>query len=410
MPAEAPAEMLADLARRFGTPLYAYDLTCVRDRVARVHAVLPPGVGLLYSVKANPSLGLCEFLAGCGVGADVASVGELVTAIAAGFPSERIFQSGPHKSAEALARLRDLPEVCISVDSLDELAALAGLGFPNRLLLRLRPHFRSRALVPVGPESRFGVPIAALGKDLGSLTSGVVGFHVFAGSQVLRADDAIAHLHGAAELCLRAADALQIQPTLLNLGGGFGIPYGEDEADLDLGPVGEALAGIAGRLRPARIVLELGRYLVAPAGWYLTSVLGRQTFEGRPAVVVDGGTHQRGDLCALDLRRARPPVLLRDAADEPAPTSVLGCLSAPGDILADGARLPSLGPGDVLAFPNAGAYGLAASPHSFHAAVPPAEVAFDGDRVTVLRARRPPEAVLQGQCRGDTPATGDHHG
>ena len=121
-------------------------------------------------------------------------------------------------------------------------------------------------------------------------------------------------------------------------------------------------------------MLELGRYVVAQAGWYLTTVIARQTHQGRPAVVVDGGSHQRGDLCGLGLRRrAFAPLALTGRDGVLRATDVLGCLSLPGDVLTESGLLPHLSPGDVLAFPNAGAYGLTASPTLFHGhpALPP---------------------------------------
>src|SRR5262249_36210075 len=138
--------------------------------------------------------------------------------------------------------------------------------------------------------------------------------------------------------------------------------------------------------------------IVAQSGWYLTTVLARQMHGGRPAVVVDGGSHQRGDLCGLDLRRrAFAPVVLQPHGSTRTATDVLGCLSLPGDVLAEARPPPPLAPGNVLAFPNAGAYGLGSSPFTFHGHPAPAEVAFEGERIEVLRARSPLRSVLDGQ-------------
>src|SRR5207249_1032120 len=130
----------------------------------------------------------------------------------------------------------------------------------------------------------------------------VVGLHVFSGSQVLNAAGIIEQLRGALDQSLRAAKILGISPEVVNLGGGFGIPYGPDDAELDLASVGAELGSLVDRAAPVRLMLELGRYLVAQSGWYLTTVIAQQTHQGRPAVVVDGGTHQRGDMCGLGLR------------------------------------------------------------------------------------------------------------
>src|SRR5262249_27433327 len=131
--------------------------------------------------------------------------------------------------------------------------------------------------------------------------------------------------------------------------------------------------------------------------------------------------HQRGDMCGLGLRHKgfAPVVLPLGRSREPqgsevwlgspgqaakskkctVPTDVLGCLSLPGDVPAEARLLPPLAPGDVLAFPNAGAYGLAASPWMFHAHPAPAEVAFDETHLQLLRLRQAPESVLDGQVQ-----------
>lgn len=407
-PEAPPLEMLREIAARFGTPAYAYDAARVRLQVRRLRSALPEGTLLFYSLKANPSLALSALLARCGLGADVASAGELATALAAGFGPAAIFVSGPYKAPETLAHLRDHPRTLVSVDSAADLRALAAAGVPCRALLRLRPDFEPAALVAAGPASRFGISLDEVPgcRELaGDAALSLAGFHVFCGSQVLDAAAVARQLDGAAELCLRAAAAAGRAPEVLNLGGGFGIPYRPEEAELDLRPVGDALERVRACLHPARICLELGRYLVAPAGWYLTRVVGHQTHEGRPALVVDGGTHQRADLCCLNLRRgALSPLPLGSSADGAAPRDVLGCLSAPGDVLSEAALLPPLAVGEVLAYPNAGAYGLAASPFSFHGSVPPAEVLFDGGWVAEARPRLPAAAVLAGQALPIPPA------
>ena len=155
--------------------------------------------------------------------------------------------------------------------------------------------------------------------------------------------------------------------------------------------------------KPAGIMLELGRYLVAKSGYYLTSVAGHQTFQGRPAVIVDGGVHQRADMCGLHLRRNQnPPLSLNTDSsllDSTAltPTDVLGCLSLPDDVMLEACPLPELSRGDVLAFVNAGAYGLWSSPSLFHSSPLPAEVTFDGESLYLMRERRPAQSVLDGQ-------------
>jgi diaminopimelate decarboxylase len=402
-PVPAPVEMLREVVHRHGTPTYAYDLGQIRTQIGKLKGTLPESVEILYSLKANPSLGLCGFIANFGVGADVASAGELVTALESGFPPERILVSGPDKSPALLDLIRDVPQTILSLDSVSELETLAAVGQGQNALLRLRPDFCSFAHCSAGPGSRFGLTIEDVPRCREYLPSRkvrVVGFHVFSGSQVLDAAGVNHHLRSGLELSLRAAQMLGITPEIIDLGGGFGIPYGPEDREMDLAAVAGELSSLANQAAPARLVVELGRYIVAPAGWYLTSVIARQTHGGRPAVVVDGGSHQRGDLCGLGLRqRAFAPVVLDPRSATRRPTDVLGCLSLPSDLLAEARPLPETAVGDVLAFPNAGAYGLGASPFSFHAHPVPAEVAFEQTRIEVLRARQLVRSVLDGQAR-----------
>jgi diaminopimelate decarboxylase len=401
MMSQPSIETLRRIAERYGTPTYAYDVRGLRAQADKLRAALPAEIEILYSLKANASLGICDVFADYGLGADVASAGELATAVEAGFSADRIFMAGPYKSPEAIEQLRSLPETIVSLDSPDELESFAAAGLHNRVVLRLRPDFGSHAVVSAGSESRFGVLFDDLPRCRAAVKARripIVGFHVFAGSQVLDVDKLIQHLRGAMDISLRAADSLGIEPEFLNLGGGFGIPYGPGQKELDLTPIGEELARLVERAATARVVLELGRYLVAQAGWYLTTVVGQQHYRSSNAVVVDGGTHQRADLCGLCLRsKAYPPLVVKGASSRTQPTDVLGCLSLPADILIEGAALPPLSTGDVLAFPNAGAYGWWSSPALFHAYPVPAEVAFDGDTIHLMRPRKPAASVLDDQ-------------
>src|SRR5262249_57219777 len=152
-------------------------------------------------------------------------------------------------------------------------------GLANRAVLRLRPDFRCTAVCAAGPDSRFGLLFDDLPRCRAYLGPGgmrVVGFHVFAGSQVLDAAAIAAHLRGALDQSLRAADVLRLTPEVIDLGGGFGVPYGPADRELNLAPIGEELRRLVARAAPARVIMELGRYLVAQAGWYLTTVLALQ--------------------------------------------------------------------------------------------------------------------------------------
>jgi diaminopimelate decarboxylase len=403
MSVDSTLDALREIAIRYGTPTYAFDIQRLRSQVDRLRDHLPDEVGVYYSLKANASLGICEALSSAGIGADVASAGELATAIAANVPPDRIFVAGPFKLPETIGQLRTVPEAIVSIDSLSELQWLSDAGLENSAVLRLRPDFGSCAVVQAGSESRFGLTsddFARCRELLPDCELNVIGFHVFAGSQVLDTEKLNGHLSRAMDLSLRAADELGVEPQLLNLGGGFGVPYGPNDDDIQLAKVGDELQSLADRAAPAKVVLELGRFLVAQAGYYLTSVIGHQTFQGRPAVIVDGGVHQRADMCGLCLRtNQEPPLVLSPprAASPLRDTDILGCLSLPDDVMLEASPLPKLTRGDALAFGNAGAYGLWSSPALFHGSPLPAEVAFDGSDIYLMRSRLEAASILDAQ-------------
>ncbi len=392
----AVAEALAAAAARHGTPAYVYDLACVRARARDLAGALPAGTGVRYSVKANPAPVVCQVLAGAGLGAEVSSAAELETALEAGFRPDRILVSGPYKAEELLRRVSALPGMAVSADSLSELRQLAARpALTGRIVLRLRPDYPPAGEMCAGSPDRFGIPVGQLTGDAAGLAraAGCAGFHVYGGSQILDPAAAARNLADAHDLAMRAAAALDVVPGVLNLGGGFGVPYHEHGCELDLAPAAVALRTLAARAPATRLVLELGRYLVAGAGWYLTRVVHHQTFDGGPAVVVDGGIHHRPDLCGLDLaHRSAPPLLLGPPREGVTPTAVLGCLCLPWDVLAYGAGLPPLRVGDVLAFPGAGAYGLTAAPTGFLGHRLPAEVALDNQMLTRLTPPQPDAA------------------
>ena len=402
-----PVASLLEVARCHGTPTYAYDLDRMRAQVARIQEHIPRDVDLYYALKANASLAICGVFADLGLGAGVTSAGEVATAVAAEVPPERLVVGGPHKSAEVITWLASTPGAVISVDSPAELQQLGRTSLANRAVLRMRPDYPSTATAS-GLESRFGIPLDELRRcrsHMGVRGMEVMGFHVFSGHQLLDTDETIGQLRSAVGLVQRASDSLGVDPRRVHLGGGFGVPGLGDGDELDLARIGGELETLMGEV-PGRFSLELGRYLVAESGWYLTRVVGYQTQRGRPAVIVDGGTHQISDGYGLGATRAELPLVPLLGRDVPqhasgtvAPTDVLGCLGLPGDVLGSARLLPPLSPGDVLAFPCAGAYGYWSSPLAFQGSTNPAEVAFTRNSMEIMRPRGEATSILVGQNR-----------
>ncbi len=370
------------LAAQVGqTPFYAYDSRLMQARVADLRAALPAGLLLHYAMKANPLPAVVQLMAGLVDGIDVASAGELQVALAAGAAPRHISFAGPGKrDAELQAAVR--AGVLVNVESPRELPVLAAasqaLGLPARVAVRVNTDFelKGSGMKMGGGPKPFGVDaeaVPALLTRIGQLGLAFEGFHLYAGSQNLRAA-AIAQAQTLSfELALRLAEHAP-QPVLtLNLGGGFGIPYFPGETRLDLAPVAAVLTSLVERARQdlpqAALVLELGRYLVGEAGVYVARVIDRKVSRGQVFLVVDGGLHHHlsasGNFGQV-LRRNHPVAIanrMNDTAREVA--SVVGPLCTPLDLLADRMPLAVAQEGDLVVVYQSGAYGASASPHGF---------------------------------------------
>lgn len=380
------------LATRVGsTPFFAYDRGLLTDRVRQLRAALPAGLDLSYAVKANPMPAVVHHLAGLVDSFDVASAREMHTVLNTAAPPERVSFAGPGKTDAELAQAV-AAGVTIELESALEAERVAAIGaqlsIRPRVAVRVNPDFQVRGsgMRMGGGAAPFGVDaerVPALLKSLHDTECEFLGFHVFAGSQNLHADILADAQRRTVELLLRLSEAAPTPVRYLNLGGGFGIPYYEQDQPLDLPRLGDHLAHLlAESIRPAlpeaRVVIELGRYIVGECGVYVTRIVDRKQSRGQTFLVVDGGLHHQ--LAASgnfgQVIRRNYPLAIANRMDEPAMerATVVGCLCTPLDVLGRDVTLPAAVVGDLVAVFHAGAYGLTASPTAFLSHPEPPEV------------------------------------
>lgn len=375
-------ERLSTLAARVGsTPFYAYDRGLIRARVAELRAALPAQVKLHYAMKANPMPAVVGLLAGLVDGIDVASGGELKVALDAGADPAEISFAGPGKR-DAELRQAVASRVLVNVESARELDVLARasqeLGLPARVAVRVNPDYelKGSGMKMGGGPKQFGIDVEQLPEVLariGALGLDFEGFHLFAGSQNLRAEAICEAQCKSYELALRLAALAPSPLKFLNLGGGFGIPYFPGEQRLDLAPIGANLAALVERARTelpeAHLVIELGRYFVGEAGVYVTRVLDRKLSRGQVFLVCDGGLNHHLSASGNfgQVVRKNYPATVGNRADsaQREPASAVGPLCTPLDLLADRMDLPVAGVGDLVVIFQSGAYGASASPQPF---------------------------------------------
>jgi diaminopimelate decarboxylase len=373
---------LSRLAERVGqTPFYAYSRDLLRARVAHLRQALPAAVKLHYAMKANPMPAVVQYMAGLVEGIDVASAGELKVALDAGADPAEISFAGPGKRDPEL-RQAVAAGVLVNVESMRELPVLAAasqaLGLPARVAVRVNPDFelKGSGMKMGGGPKQFGVDTEVVPDMLAFIArEGLAfeGFHLFAGSQNLRAESICEAQQKSYELALRLAQHAQSPVKFLNLGGGFGIPYFPGEQRLDLAPIGDNLGSIvqraAAELPQAHIVIELGRYLVGEAGVYVARIVDRKVSRGQVYLVTDGGLHHHlsasGNFGQV-VRKNYPATIgnrMGQGATENA--SIVGPLCTPLDLLADRMDLPAAQVGDLAVVFQSGAYGMTASPAGF---------------------------------------------
>lgn len=378
------------LVERAGdTPLFVYDRAILSARVAQFRQAFP-SIALHYALKANPFGDLVRYIAPLVDGIDIASIGEARIAMNAGVEAERLSFAGPGKrDSELEAAIAS--SVTINLESENEatraLAIGQRIGVVPRLAVRVNPEFelRGSGMRMGGGAKPFGmdaVRVPALVRRLVDEGADFRGFHIFAGSQSLDADAIIEAQAATIALAAELSAEAGVRPVMLNLGGGFGIPYFAGDKMLDVERIGAAL-GAAHDARPeilrdTEFCLELGRWLVGEAGVYLTRIVDRKESGGQIFLIVDGGLHHQlaasGNFGTV-VKRNYPVALARRFGGEAVETvSVCGCLCTPLDRLADQVALPAAQVGDLVVIFLAGAYGASASPSAFLGHAPAREM------------------------------------
>jgi diaminopimelate decarboxylase len=407
----------AELADRFGTPVYIYDLDVIDRQVVALLAQLPAGTELAYAVKANPALAVVAHLGRLGLGADVASGGELTTALRAGIGPERIVMTGPGKRDVELASAVRVGIRAITVESPGELARLeaiardAGRRQPIMLRAAVSEDARLERVRLVGDDGagKFGMDPPDLADAARAAARSphleLLGLHAFGASNVLDASPLVAHVAATAAAAREFARVAGVAVAIVDAGGGLGIPYEAHEGPLDLVELGRSLTSVVAGwnddpwLAGARLLLEPGRYLVGPAGAYVTRVVDVKTVNGTVTAILDGGVHHV--LRPALVRQEHRVRLLTASSRRAGPVTIAGPLCSGLDILASGAVMPTPAVGDLVAVLDVGAYGFTESMPLFLSHPIPAEVIVRGGRAALIRPRLDPGEWLDRQLVPD---------
>lgn len=397
-----PAEW-EGLAQAHGTPFYLYDADVVGRRIRVVREALRGHAQIYYAVKANPNLALLRAVQPVADGVDISSAGELIQAQLAGFDPARMSFAGPAKTDLELEAAIRAGVGCISAESLGEIDACARIaeriGIRASILLRVNPVATNRAygLKMGGRPVQFGIDEESLPQAEARLLAQQThldfrGIHAYVGSQCFEPAGVVEATHNA----LRIARELELRTGLscakINLGGGFGVSHGEERRELDLSVLTQNLVPMLAAHREAApkcdLIFELGRFLTAEAGVYITRVINIKTSRGKTFVACDGGLHHHlaaAGTFGAALRSNFALCNLTRPGAAAAGCNIAGPSCNPTDLLGIDARLPQPHDGDLIGVLMSGSYGLTASPILFLGRQTPVELVRAGRTVVVGR-------------------------
>lgn len=399
------------IAEAFGTPVFVYDGTQIDQNYCQLRNIFDSQADIFYSFKANPNISIAGQLRRLGAGAEVSSMTELEVARRAGFLPENIIFVGPLKTQTELLQAIDLEIYGLVVDSFDELLRINDIGHARAtripVLLRINPEFKiNEAPIKMsGVATQFGFSEADIFQtpqrfQLAGLT--LRGIHVYNGSRVLSETAIVENIEKILGLSEKVANALNYEPTVVDIGGGWGVPYFKGETSLDEARMKDLLHPVIGYYRSrhpkCRIITESGRYLVANAGQLLSRVYSVKVSHGEYFAVTDAGYNCFMAAAGMGsfIQRNFPITLINSSsADEVRSINIAGPLCTPGDVLARKVELPLFDSGALIAIGHAGAYGPSASPVEFIGHGHPAEVLVIGENAYLIRERDRPEDLLR---------------
>lgn len=402
-----------EIAKKVPPPFYVYDAATIRNQYENFYAaVAPQGIEIYYSVKPNSSLAVVNGLLSLGAGLEMASLGELEVVKKLQADPKKVSFAGPVKTAEEIEDAIAYGVDTINVESEHEFYRINDiarrLGKKQRVGIRVNPlkEVKGGGVIMGGGPKKFGIDVELLTEDflrkiLALPNISLEGVHVYAATQILEMQTFLEHFRSICEIAENLNRFFHVQ--YVNFGGGFGIPYTQEDQELPLNDIAKELGEMLKEFpflqkNNVRLHVEPGRFLVGTSGIYVTKVDHVKTSRGVMHVMVDGGWHH--------LQRPSPympfsthPIYNLSHIEERSQKTyeIAGSLCTPVDLLGKNVLLPSTNEGDLLGVFNAGAYGRSASPLEFLSHATPAEVLVGNGKFEVIRKSEHPREFLKNQ-------------
>lgn len=402
------------IADEYNTPMYVYDMAIFKEQYDKLKESIIPGAEIYYSMKANPLLGICQLFYKMGSGIEVASSGEIQTALKAGCPANKIIFTSPGKTYEEISVAIKNNIETISIESMEEAHIINRIASMEnkvvKIAVRINPNINNvnSKIKMTGVSSQFGIDEQKIDEvffnELSKLENvSMVGIQVYMGTQNLNSTDIVYNTEYIIQLAIRLSQEFNFDLNYINMGGGFGIPYFEKETELDLVELKKGMYRIykqyENELKSKKLIFESGRFLTAKAGKFITKVLYKKNSRDINYIVCDGGSSFHASSAFLGrFVRNNFPIFTIPESQETERVNIVGPLCTPSDIIGQQVDINvNIKSGDLVVIDKSGAYGLTHSPLRFLSHNTPVEIMVNNGETSVLRERGKAIDVLMGQ-------------
>jgi diaminopimelate decarboxylase len=383
--------VLNEVAEKYGTPVYVYSEQIIMEQIILIKNSMHPAISWFYSLKANPNSNLVKIIANAGLNLELCSPYELQIAHMIGVSPDRMIYLGPGKTKDEIAQvLKDKIKYFV-VESIQEIMLVHQIAAKKREIasigLRINPNsFIKGARLQMGGKPRqFGIDEEQIDEALSLVNKlpyvQLNGFHSYHGTRILEAEAIACNINYTLSLATRLIKTYDLNISYIDVGGGLGIAYFDQEKNLDINLLGKlsynSIDTFKQKHPSTQVLMETGRYITAEAGSYIAQVLYTKQSQGIDFAITNGGTHHfaasgnQGNM----FMKSFPIRPLYNRKKKPIRNYYIsGPLCTPNDLIGREISLPELQPGDMIEVQKSGAYGLTASPTLFLSHPLPSEV------------------------------------
>jgi len=384
-----------NIADTYGTPSYIYSKNYLISQITKFKNAFSNIEALIcYSVKANSNLSILNIINKQGYGADVVSEGELRASILAGFSPRMIVFAGVGKKKEEIEFGIKKDIYCFNIENEDELSYIEKYGkkYKKEVVCNLRLNLdmdvdTHHYVKTSKKETKFGIDLKTTEEILLGIShykhAQIKGFHIHLGSQIKESSPYLKALEKVKEL----AEKTGFKPEVIDIGGGFGIPYSIQDRIVNISEFGKKITSVVQTMGIKKLILEPGRFIVGNTGVLLTKVLYVKKRGEKNFVIVDAGMNDLIRPALYSSNHTILPVKQQNTAEHTVKADIVGPICETADYLGKDIEMPeNIKKGDLLIVASAGAYSFSMS-SNYNSRLKPCELLIDGEKISVIRAR-----------------------